>query len=74
MDLITYQSNYHIYETIPDNATAKGMKVNPRKTKLLCISAAQCSEVSSFIEVDGERIESADSLKVVGFTFGRRPG
>ena len=50
------------------------MRVNPAKTQLLCTSTAINSEVCSFIMIDGKRVENGDSLKTVGFTFGRRPG
>lgn len=62
------------YQGIVNEAGLKGMRVNPKKTKMVCISAAINSEVTSFIEVDGERVESQNTLKIVGYTFGKRPG
>ena len=49
------------------------MLVNPKKTKLICLSAATHSEVSSYIPVEGERINSTDKMIVLGYCFGSRP-
>ena len=48
------------------------MKVNALKTQLLCISPLG-EEVDSYISIDGHKIISGDTLKILGFTFGRRP-
>ena len=50
------------------------MKVNDGKTQLLCISTAINYDVRAEIMAGETNITSADTLKVVGFTFGRRPG
>ena len=50
------------------------MKVNPRKTQLVCVSAAIHSEVTSHVnDGEGGRILSQDSMTVLGFSFGSRP-
>lgn len=52
-----------------------GMVVNEAKTQLLCIHP-QGSNMSSYIrapDAEGERIVSGESLKILGFTFGRTP-
>ena len=49
------------------------MKVNHLKTQLLCISANQVSEVSSYIKSAGVKIASGNELKILGFQFGNRP-
>ena len=62
------------FNVITANAQRIGMRVNPMKTKLLCLSSAIHSEVSSYI-VDGagNKISSQDSLVVLGFAFNSRP-
>ena len=62
------------FKNIMANAGKTGMRVNLKKTKLLCLSAALHSEVSSHIE-DGQggTIESQDSLMVLGFAFDTKP-
>ena len=51
-----------------------GMKVNAQKTQLLCTSTAMNYQVWSFIWTGGIKITSGETLKTVGYTFGRRPG
>ena len=50
------------------------MLVNEAKTQLLCITSAINYDVRSEMCVGGNTITSADTLKIVGYTFGRRPG
>ena len=61
-------------QRVTKNATDLGMKVNQEKTQLLCTTTAINYEVRAFIEVGGREIVSGDSLKTVGYTFGRCPG
>ena len=50
------------------------MKVNKRKTQMLCISPSGDSNISTYIYTpEGQKIESGESLKILGFYFGRRP-
>ena len=64
-----------LLRTITANAEAMGMRVNQNKTQLLCTTTAINAEVRSFIRTtEGQILESGDTLKTVGFTFGRRPG
>ena len=51
-----------------------GMRVNNKKTQLLCISPQVDQEQKTFIETpDGSKIESGDRLKILGFHFGPKP-
>ena len=62
------------FNNISAEASAIGMKVNDRKTQIVCISASNESDVRSFIDPKESRIESTDCLKILGFWFSRRPG
>ena len=53
-------------ETVTENASTIGMVVNPHKMQVLCTTTA--------IKAGGVEILSGDSLKSVGYSFGRRPG
>ena len=62
-----------LYETIERNANNVKMSVNPKKTKLLCISSALNYNVSSYINISGGVLESEEKLKILGYTFGKKP-
>ena len=62
------------FNNVRANCEAKKMQVNDLKTQLICVTSAINYELRSFIRLPGHLKESGDSLKVVGFTFGRRPG
>ena len=49
------------------------MKINAKKTQILCISGSTESRDKAEINIDGVTIESDERLKIVGFWFGRRP-
>ena len=49
------------------------MKINNKKTQLLCISSRSDSDIMSYINASSERIISSESLKILGFTFGTKP-
>ena len=63
-----------LYETIKENADDRGMVVNGNNTQLLCMSAAINSDIRSYIDTGQDRLLSGDTMKVLGFMFGRRPG
>ena len=62
------------FENVKNNCERRGMRVNDGKTQLLCISTAINYDVRAEITAGESNIQSADTLKIVGFTFGRRPG
>ena len=72
--LVWAEDAKHFFESENREATWRGMVFNPTKTKLLCISATQNSSMSSFIYVEDATIKSSPTMKVVGYTFGSRPG
>ena len=50
-----------------------GMVVNEKKTQLLCIHPSGKAMKTYIRDEDGENMESGDSLKILGFTFGSSP-
>ena len=59
-----------IYRHITRRATSRGMVVNTKKTGMLVISGAQSYKPEAHIfDSDGTRIDSGDSLKMLGFHF-----
>ena len=60
-------------DTIAAGAKEIGMKVNVKKTQLLCISPNNGCLTSAAIATDAEPIVSSATLKLVGFTFGETP-
>lgn len=62
------------FQNIRTNCDLRGMKVNDLKTQLLCLTSAINYDVRSFIRLPDGQLTSGDTLKVVGFTFGQRPG
>ena len=56
------------------NAESKSIKVNMGKTALVCISDAfSFKAVAHVYSVEGTKLESSNSLKLLGFRFGQRP-
>ena len=49
------------------------MRVNHKKTQLLCVSANASGNTSSYIKYNGEKILSGSELKILGFVFGQKP-
>ena len=51
----------------------KGMKINPSKNGLLCISAARSYLPRTFIDLGGGNFFSSKTVKLLGFTFSTTP-
>ena len=67
---------YHCEDSfngIKKNADAIGMVINNAKTQLICVSANSGCDIKSYINADGQRIDSVSELKVLGFVFDERP-
>ena len=60
------------FDLIRRNSTDAGMLVNPHKTQLLCITNAINYEVKSFVRLEGENIESSETLKILGFHLDKK--
>ena len=63
----------YLFNNIKRDAHAIGMKVNDQKTKMVCISPSSNTCKSYLLTNDGNRIESTDQLKLLGFMFNASP-
>ena len=62
------------FNTIEFNAAIKGMMINNNKTKMMCVSNARTYVLASYIlTTTGERIETVNSMKILGFNFNTSP-
>ena len=67
-------SSQNAFRSIASNAEAIGMKVNSGKTNLLCVSdALNYTPLTYIVDSAGERVESGDCMKVLGFNFSSKP-
>ena len=55
------------FSRVGELADQIGMRVNSKKTQILCIHHSKYSKVRSYIRTEGEDIMSGDSLKILGF-------
>ena len=64
----------NVFRYIVRNAEKKGMRVNADKTNMICISdRLNHTTVAHFFDRDGTKINSGQSLKVLGWHFSTRP-
>ena len=61
------------FSRVKDLADEIKMKVNNKKTQILCIHSNKHDRVSSYIRADGEEITSGEKLKILGFHFDTQP-
>ena len=61
------------FETLNGRAEDIGMKINAKKTQLLVISPPNGYVHSASIGAGDTTVQSVESLKLVGFTFGNKP-
>ena len=63
-----------VFAGLSSRADDIGMKINQKKTQLLVISPPNgCDTTGSFTAEDGHKVESAENMRLVGFTFGTTP-
>ena len=63
-----------MYNEISVNGQQIGLKINCKKTQIICISGVHETEQHTYIDaMNEERIESQTSLKILGFHFGTKP-
>ena len=58
-------------QTIQTNSKKAGMIINPTKTQMLCVSQSINYTTDSYVKIDGETIESGETIKILGFTLDR---
>ena len=65
-DLLTQ----NMYRRVVGRAGQRGMMVNSKKIKVLCISDAMSYQAKSFfLDADGEKITAGNPMKILGFSF-----
>ena len=62
------------YANIVKNSENLGMRIHPEKTKILCISAAKNYDLETYMKLPTGTVKGEESVRVLGFTFGNRPG
>ena len=60
-------------ETIEQNASGIGMRINTQKTQLLCVSDTRFCDTQSYINTKEGRVNSVKQMKILGFIFEDRP-
>ena len=64
----------NLFRRVVRKAQSRGMVVNSKKTKILCISDAQTYKAAAHImDSEGSRLSSGTHLKVLGFHLDSRP-
>ena len=61
------------FDRVQELATELNMKVNSKKTQILCIHSNKDSVVTSYIRTGEGSITSTDTLKILGFYFDNSP-
>ena len=62
------------FKAVKKRAEEIGMSLNDEKTQLLCVTGNTDSTISTYIRTDQTKeIASSESLKLLGFWFGKRP-
>ena len=62
------------FDELSRRADEIGMRINDKKTQLLVISPPNgCDTTAEFSTREGHLIKSVESLRLVGFTFGKTP-
>ena len=64
----------NVFRLVTSRVMSVGMKINPGKTSVLCVSDALSFGLEAYIEdIEGLRIDSGDVMKLLGFHFSGRP-
>ena len=64
----------NIMTSISTRAGEIGMVVNAKKTQLLCVSVNNGYETSASFNFEGSEIRGSDTIKLLGFVLGGKPG
>ena len=63
----------YVYKEAAELATEIKMRVNQKKTQMLCMHPFTSEDITSFISTIEGKIVSTDSLKILGFYFNKDP-
>ena len=64
----------NMFRRVVSKAESRGMRVNNKKTKILCVSdALNYLPQAHMIDADGNRLESSDKMKILGFHMSSKP-
>ena len=61
------------FANVEEMATDIQMRVNSKKTQLLCIHDNKFNEINSYIRTRTDNINSGSTLKILGFNFNNNP-
>ena len=67
------RKSQEFFATVKARADNLGTRINGEKAQMLCVHPNGSSNVSSYVCINGEKINSSKTLKICGFTFGERP-
>ena len=66
------EKSEELFCRVGENAREMQMRINQKKTQLLCITESH-EDIDAYIDAEQGRIHSTDKLKILGFTFGKKP-
>ena len=58
-----------LLQHVAENAQCKGMKINAKKTSLMCVSAAVSFKPLVQVELDGQVVSCKEEMKILGVTI-----
>ena len=67
------KASENLFEKINLLASDIGMQVNGQKTQMLCIHPCVHNKVSTHLVHQNAKIQSGQDMKILGFTFDKRP-
>ena len=62
------------YIEVEAAASSVDMKLNLKKTQLICVTDAKHSNISSYLQIGDQIIESVNEIKILGYWIGSKPG
>ena len=63
----------NFYKTVEARSRTIGMSVNQNKTQMLCVSPSLHYNTKTYIQLGNNYIKGQETLKILGFVFGRKP-
>ena len=57
------------FNRIAEKSSQLGMKINGNETQMLCVSASKDFDVSSYVQIGDAKIESTDTLNIMGLSL-----